>query len=83
MTADVIRLAECRAIIGGERDKFRAVWDEMASPSDRRLLLAMARKTTSEAMFYQRAAWCELPASVRGDVVAGLARFQAWAARMK
>lgn len=83
MSAVVVDFAPFYEILQGKKDPMRAVWDERASPSDRRLLLAMARKTTSEAMFYQRAAWCELPASVRGDVVAGLARFEAWAERMK
>ena len=25
------RLAECRAVLGGERDKMRAIWDEELS----------------------------------------------------
>lgn len=74
-----LRLVECWAIIGGERDPLRAVWDERATDKDRRLLLAMAGCGAAESARRSGAAWCDLPASLRGDIERGLARFRAWA----
>lgn len=79
MSAAHLRLVECRAILGGERDPFRATWDEKASRSDRRLLLAMARATVAEAGRWSGLAWCDLRPEVRAGVVAGLRRFRGWA----
>lgn len=77
-----LRLVECRAVLGGERDPMRAVWDERAALKDRRLLLAMAGVSAVEAARRSSAAWCDLPASLRGDIVRGLGRFREWAAKV-
>lgn len=69
-------------ILKGKRDPMRRIWDDEASPSDRRLLLSMARATASDAAAYGRRAWMDVPANVRGDVVAGLERFKGWAERV-
>jgi hypothetical protein len=77
-----LKLVECRAIIGGARDPMRAVWDEQTTLKDRRLLLAMAGAGAAESARRSGVAWCDLPADVRGDVVRGLAKFKAWAAKV-
>lgn len=82
MSAPHLRLVECRAILGGERDPLRAVWDERASRKDRRLLLAMAGVGAGESVRRAGVAWCDLPASMRGDIARGLGRFRDWAARV-
>jgi len=78
-----LRLVECRAILGGERDPFRVVWDEQATSKDRRVLLAMAGEPG--AMVARRAgyAWCDLSAHTRGEILRGLGRFGAWAEKLK
>lgn len=80
--ARVFDFAAAFEILQGKHDPMRAVWDEKASHSDRRLLLSMARATASEAALWARRDWVSLPANVRGDVVAGLSRFKEWAARV-
>ena len=77
-----LRLAECRAILGGEYDPMRAVWDEQATAKDRRLLLAMAGSVASRAAIAAQCEWCDLPAKVRSDVIGGLRRWSAWAERL-
>lgn len=77
--AVVVKLAEARAILGGERDRLRAVWDDRAGVKDRRLLLAMAGCTVAQAGLYARLSWCDLRPEVRADVAGGLRRFRAWA----
>jgi hypothetical protein len=76
------RLVEARAVLGGERDVFRRVWDHEASAKDRRLLLAMAGASAGIQARWKSCAWADLPAALRGDVVRGLARFKGWAARI-
>lgn len=80
--ARVFDFAEAFEIIKGKRDPMRRIWDDQASPSDRRLLLAMARVTASDAAAFGRREWVDVPANVRGDVVQGLARFKEWAERV-
>lgn len=77
-----LRLVECRAILGGERDPLREVWDERAGAKDRRLLLAMAGASAADAARRVGSSWCDLPASMRGDIARGLGRFRDWAARV-
>ena len=76
------RLAECRAMLGGERSKMRAIWDEQASRKDRLLLLAMGRVAGAQAESLAARAWCELSAEVRADVAGGLRKFRAWSERI-
>lgn len=83
MSAARLRLVECRAILGGERDPFRAVWDEQATTKDRRLLLMMAGEPQGGAGRLAGRAWCDLPADLRGQVVIKLQRFTVWAERLK
>lgn len=78
-----LRLVECRAILGGERDEFRVVWDEQATIKDRRLLLAMAGVTPGLASRQAGGAWVDLSPQLRGEIKRGLARFSAWAERLK
>lgn len=81
MTA-ALHAAECRAILGGERDPFAALWNFRASVKDRRLLLAMAGASQFEAVRWRAMAWADLPADARGDIKRGLARFRDWAQRL-
>lgn len=83
MSAARLRLVECRQILGGERDRFRIVWDEQATNKDRRLLLAMAGEPPALAARLAGRAWCDLSAELRGRVNAGLRRFSAWAERLQ
>lgn len=83
MSAARLYLVECRAILGGERDSFRAVWDEQATAKDRRLLLAMAGEPAGLAGRMAGRAWCDLSAEVRGNIKRGLERFAGWAERLK
>lgn len=76
-------LVECRAKLGGERDPFRAVWDEQATAKDRRLLLAMAGEPPALAGRMAGRSWCDLSAEVRGNVQRGLQRFAGWAEKLK
>lgn len=81
--AGAFDFAGAHELLQGKRDPMRRIWDELASLSDRRLLLAMARKTASDAGLYAKREWCALPADLRGDVVQGLKRFEAWAGALK
>lgn len=83
MSAVRLRLVECRAILGGERDQFRVVWDDQASTRDRRVLLAMAGEPVQAAGRLAGRAWCDLSAHTRGEVLRGLGRFAAWADKLK
>lgn len=83
MSAARLKLIECRAILGGERDPFRVVWDEQATAKDRRLLLAMAGEPPQAAARLSGRAWVDLRADLRGRVLAGLRRFSSWAERLK
>lgn len=76
------RLAECRAMLGGERSKMRAIWDDEASRRDRLLLLAMGRRAGAQAETLAACAWCQLSPEVRGDVAGGLRKFRAWSERI-
>ncbi len=78
-----LRLVECRAVLGGERDKMRAVWDEQATAKDRRLLLVMAGEPATGAGRLIGREWCDLSAELRGRVHLGLKRFAAWAERLQ
>lgn len=83
MSAARLRLVECRAILGGERDPFRIVWDEQATAKDRKLLLQIAGEPPQAAALRSGYAWVDLSAELRGKVVAGLKRFSGWAERLK
>jgi hypothetical protein len=83
MSAARLRLVECRAILGGEYDPLRAVWDEQATNKDRRLLLAMAGRVQSEAGRLAGWAWGDLAADCRADIAHGLRRWKAWAERLQ
>lgn len=76
-------LAGCWAIIGGEYDPLRAVWDEQATLKDRRLLLAMAGHAGSMATRLSGRAWCDLLPETRVAVAGGLRRFKAWSERIQ
>ena len=77
------RFAECRAILGGERDKLRVVWDEQATAKDRRLLLAMAGHAQSMAGRLSSRAWCDLLPETRTAIAGGLRRWREWAERVQ
>lgn len=77
------RLAECRAILGGEYDPLRDVWDYQATAKDRRLLLAMAGKVATDAGRLAGRAWCDLPNELRVAIAGALRRWSAWAGRLK
>lgn len=83
MSAAAVRLAECRAILGGERDKLRVVWDEQATPKDRRLLLAMAGHAASMAARLSSRAWCDLLPETRTAIAGGLRRWSEWAGKLQ
>lgn len=83
MSAAHLKLVECRAVLGGERDAFRAVWDEQATAKDRRLLLAMAGEPAGLAGRMAGRAWVDLSAELRGNIKRGLARFSGWADKLK
>ncbi len=74
-----LRFAELRAIIGGERDPMRAVWDERATLKDRRLLLAMAGRSAAQMAWVVTAKWVEVPAETRTAIAGGLRRWRSWA----
>lgn len=78
----VVDFAKFHAIIGGEFDPLRAVWDERASTKDRRLLVAMAGGSVTLANLYAGRSWCDLPAEMRCDIAGGLRRFKEWAGRL-
>lgn len=77
------RLEECRAILGGERDRLRVVWDEQATAKDRRLLLAMAGHAQSMAGRLSSRAWCDLLPETRAAIAGGLRRWREWSERVK
>jgi hypothetical protein len=83
MSAVRLRLVECRAVLGGERDPFRLVWDEQATAKDRRMLLVMAGEPVAMAGRLAGRAWCDLAAELRGNIKAGLKRFAGWAERLQ
>jgi hypothetical protein len=73
------RLAECRAILGGESSRLGRIWNARASRQDRRLLLALSGR---RGMVWSRLAdrsWQDVPPDVRAQVAAGMRRFKAWA----
>ena len=78
-----LRLVECRAVLGGERDPFRAVGDEQATARDRRILWMMAGESQAQAGRHYGYAWCDLSAHTRGEVKRRLAEFSAWAGKLK
>lgn len=73
------RLAEARAILGGERSAMRAVWDERATAKQKRVLLSMAGRAGVECNNWLTRSWGELPEYLRSEIVCGLNRFRAWA----
>lgn len=77
----VDRLAECRAVLGGERSGMRAVWDNEANDKQRRVLLAMAGRLGSSAhvALWASSSWVSLPEYLRSEIVCGMRRFRAWA----
>lgn len=83
MTTARLRLVECRAILGGERDPFRVVWDEQATARDRRLLLSMAGVAAGAASRWAGYAWCDLSPHTRGEVKRRLAEFSKWAEKLQ
>lgn len=83
MNAARLYLVECRAILGGEYDPLRTVWDEQATEKDRRLLLAMAGAQSPFMSRWAVAAWCDLPNDLRISIAGGLRRFRAWSERLK
>lgn len=83
MSAARLRLIECRAVLGGERDKLRPVWDEQATAKDRRLLLAMAGLSAPQAGMYVGRAWADLDPPLRVDIAGGLRRWAAWAEKLQ
>jgi len=82
VSAAVVHLAEAWAILGGEYDPLRAVWDERATLKDRRLLLAMAGAAQAEAARWASVAWCDLRPEVRANITGGMRRFRSWAEKV-
>lgn len=82
MSAARLRLVECRAILGGEYDAMRAVWDHQATSKDRRLLLAMAGRQERELRYLADKAWGDLSVDNRESIRAGLRRFRAWSEKV-
>lgn len=78
MSSARLRLVECRALLGGEYDPMRAVWDEKATLKERRLLLAMAGRVSTEAGRLINRPWCELTGETRAAVVGALRRWREW-----
>lgn len=83
MSAARLHLVECRAVLGGERDAFRVVWDEQATQRDRRLLLAMAGEPPAMAGRLAGRAWLDLRPELRAEVKRKLALFKVWAERLQ
>jgi hypothetical protein len=75
-------LADCRAVLGGDRSVMRSVWDEHASERDRRLLLMLGGVSGAMLSRHADAPWCDLPADRRSEVIRGLRRFAVWADRL-
>lgn len=82
MSAARLRLVECRAILGGERDPLRTVWDEQATKKDRRMLLAMAGRRARHMAAWAACAWGDLAAEDRDAIRGALKRFRAWSERV-
>lgn len=78
-----LHLVECRAILGGERDEFRAVWEEQATHKDRKFLLQMAGEPLQSAGWRAGYAWLDLPVELRAEVKRKLRQFSTWAERLK
>lgn len=83
MSAARLKLVECRAILGGEYDPLREVWDFQATAKDRRMLLAMAGHAQSMTARLSGRAWCDLLPETRTAIAGGLRRWSAWAERLK
>ena len=83
MSAARLRLVECRAILGGERDAFRVVWDEQATQKDRKLLLMLAGEPPQAAALRAGYAWLDLRPELRAEVKRKLALFKAWAEKLQ
>ena len=77
------RAAECRAVLGGERDKLRSVWDEQATQKDRALLLAMAGEPRAMSVRLARRAWVDLSPQLRSEIKRGLKKWSEWAERLQ
>lgn len=72
------RLAECRAIVGGEHDRMRGVWDA-AGVKDRRLLLAMGGNDSVVGARNASRDWVALSPEIRQSVSDGMRRWLRWA----
>ena len=83
MSAARLRLVECRAILGGQYDALRVVWDEQATDKDRRLLLAMAGKNRVSCQSLAGKAWTDLAPALRVEVKQALAKWREWSERLK
>lgn len=83
MSAARLRLVECRAILGGERDSLRVVWDEQATNKDRRLLLAMAGRQDRTFANLSGRDWAGLSVDDREAIRGGLRRFRAWSEKVQ
>ena len=74
------RLAECRAVLGGERSRMREIWDCEANDKQRRVLLAMAgRVQGAQVSLWASSSWVLLPDYLRSEIVCGMRRFRTWA----
>lgn len=82
MSAVRLRLVECRAILGGERDPMRAIWDEQATAKDRRFLMAMGGLSAGRIAGRSGYGWCDLSNDDRVAIVGGLRKFKAWAGKL-
>ena len=71
------RLAEARAVLGGQRSGIGSVWDGRTTRRDRRLLVVMARGQAMGRVL--DASWSDLPADLRSDIVAAVGRWAGWA----
>lgn len=76
-------LAQCWAVLGGEYDPLRVVWDEQATCKDRKLLLAMAGRSAGRSKDLAGRSWLDIPNNDRVAIAGGLRRFSAWAERLK
>lgn len=84
MSAAVVRLklVECRAVLGGERDPMRAIWDDRATQKDRRFLMLMAGMGPERIYGKSGYGWSDLSAADRREIKAGLRKFKEWAAAL-
>lgn len=83
MSAARLRLVECRAILGGEYDAFRTVWDEQATDKDRRLLLAMAGKNRAACQTLSGRAWVDLAPEARVEIKSAMRKWREWSERLQ